>query len=77
MDADDTDDQAVLANTPTQGKSQLHSLGARGKCDNSLYVNTDKTKLMCFKEDGAISTLSIKTQICRPDHIPPAISHLL
>ena len=26
-----------------------------------LYVNSNKTEFMCFKQDGAISTLNSKT----------------
>ena len=42
-DTDDVDDIALLANTPTQAKSQLHSLeqAARGI---DLHVNADKTE---------------------------------
>ena len=54
----DTDDIALLANTPTQAKSLLHSL------ENAAYgigfhVNADKTECMCFNQNpkGDISTL--------------------
>ena len=52
-------DLALLANTPAQAKSLLHSLekAARGI---GLYVNSDKTEFMCFKQDGDISTLDGK-----------------
>ena len=42
MDADYADDIALLANTPTQAKTLLHSLvqEASGIC---LHVNADKT----------------------------------
>ena len=54
-DADNADDLAFLANTPAQAESQLHSPeqvagGIR------LYMNTNKTESMCFKQEGAIST---------------------
>ena len=50
------DDQALLPNTPAQPKSLLHSQEqAAGSI--SPYVNT---KFMCFKQEGDISTLSIK-----------------
>ena len=58
-DADDADDEAVLANSPAQAESQLHSpeQAAEGI---GLYVNTNKTELMHFNQEGAISTLSGK-----------------
>ena len=54
MDADYTDDLALLANTPAQAKSLLNSLeqAVRGI---GLYINSNKTLYMCFKQDGAIS----------------------
>ena len=55
MDADHADDIALLANTPTQARSLLHSLeqvaGSIG-----LHINADKTVYMCFNQ-GDISTL--------------------
>ena len=56
-DADYTDDLALLTNTPVQFKSLLHSLkqAARGI---DLYVTTNKMEFICFKQEGAISTLS-------------------
>ena len=57
MDADYTDDIALLANTPTQAESLLHSLEqAEGGID--LYVNADKTEYMCFNQKGDISTVN-------------------
>ena len=56
MDADYANDIALLANTPTQAKTLLHSLeqvaGGIG-----LHVNTDKTEYICFNQRGKISTL--------------------
>ena len=48
----------ALENRPAQAKFLLHSLeqATRGI---GLYVNTNKTEFMCFKQ-GAISTLSRK-----------------
>ena len=41
------DDRALLANTPTQAESLMHSLEqASGGID--LHVNADKTEYMCF-----------------------------
>ena len=57
MDADNTDDLALLTDTCAQAESQLHSLeqAARG-----LNVNSNETGFMCFKQDGVISTLNSK-----------------
>ena len=56
-DIDYTDDIALLAKTPTQAESLLHSLewtaGGIG-----LHVNTDKTEYMCFNQRGNIFTLN-------------------
>ena len=47
-DAEYADNQALLINTLTQAESSLHSLEeAAGGID--LYMNSDKTELMCFK----------------------------
>ena len=56
-DVDYADDLALLANASAQAKSLLHSLeqAARGI---DLHVNANKTKYVCFKWEGAISTLS-------------------
>ena len=58
-DADYADDLALLANTPAQAESLLHSLeqSARGI---GLHVNSDKTQFMCFNQGGAISSLNGK-----------------
>ena len=56
MDADYADDIVLLANTPTQAETLLHSLewvaGGTG-----LHVNADKTEYMRFNQRGDISTL--------------------
>ena len=54
-DADNADDIVLLANTPTQGETLLHSL-ERAAAGISLHVNTHKTKYMCFNQRGDIST---------------------
>ena len=47
MDTDYPDDLALLANTPTQAQSLLHSLvSAVGGI--GLHVNSDKTEFKCF-----------------------------
>ena len=55
-DADYADDIALLANTPSQAKTLLHSL-ERAAADISLHVNADKTEYMCFNQRGDTSTL--------------------
>ena len=55
--ADYTDDIALLANTPTQAESLLHSLEqAAGVTD--IHVKADKTEYMCFSQEGDISILN-------------------
>ena len=57
MDANYADHIALLANTPTQAKSLLHSLEwAAGGI--GLHVNADKTGHMCFNQRSVISTLN-------------------
>ena len=55
-DADYADDIAILANTPNQAETLLHSLkrAAAGIC---LYVNAHKKEYMCYNQTGDISTL--------------------
>ena len=48
-DADYADDIAILANTPNQAETLLHSL--------ELHVNAHKMEYMCFNLAGNISTL--------------------
>ena len=56
-DADYADDIAILANTPNQAETLLHSLerAAAGIC---LYVNAHKTEYVCYNQTGDISTLN-------------------
>ena len=55
-DADYADDIAILANTPNQAETLLHSLerAAAGIC---FYVNAHKTEYMCYNQTGDIFTL--------------------
>ena len=55
-DADYADDIVILANTPNQAETLLHSLewAAAGI---GLYVNAHKTEYMCYNQMGDISTL--------------------
>ena len=55
-DADYADDIAILANTPNQTKTLLHSL-ERAAAVIGLHVNAHKTEYMCFNQTGDISTL--------------------
>ena len=55
-DANYADDIAILANTPGQAETLLHSL-ERAAAGIGLYVNAHKTEYMCYNETGDISTL--------------------
>ena len=48
-DADYADNIALLANTPTQAESFLHSL-EQAAGGISLNINADKTEYMCFNK---------------------------
>ena len=55
-DADYADDIAILANTPDQAETLLHSL-ERVAAGIGPYVNAHKTEYMCYNQTGDISTL--------------------
>ena len=55
-DADYTDEVAILANTPNQAETLIHSL-ERAAAGIGLHVNAHKTEYMCFNQTGDISTL--------------------
>ena len=55
-DADYADDIALLANTPNQAETLLHSL-ERAATGIGLHVNAHKTEFMCFNQKGDITTL--------------------
>ena len=55
-DADYADDIAIVANTPCQVETLLHSL-ERAAAGIDLYVNAHKTEYMCYNQTGDISTL--------------------
>ena len=55
-DANYADDIAILANTPDQAETLLHSL-ERAAANIGLYVNAHKTEYMCYNQTGDISTL--------------------
>ena len=54
-DADYANDIAVLANTPNQAETLLHSLD-QAAADIGLHVNAHKTEYMCFNQTRDIST---------------------
>ena len=56
-DADYADDITILANTPNQAETLLHSL-ERAATGISHHVNVHKTEYMCFNQTGDISTLN-------------------
>ena len=55
-DADCADDIAILANTPNQAETLLHSL-ERAAAGIGLHVSAHKTEYMCYNQTGDISTL--------------------
>ena len=54
--ADYADDIALLANTPSQAETMLHSLG-QAAAGIGFHVNADKTEYMWFNPKGDNSTL--------------------
>ena len=54
--ADYADDLALLANTPNQAETLLHSL-ERAAAGIGLHVNAQKTEYMCYNQTGNINTL--------------------
>ena len=54
-DADYADDITILANTPNQAETLLHSL-ERTAAGIGLHVNAHKTEYMCYNQTGDIST---------------------
>ena len=55
-DADYTSDIGILANTPKQAETLLHSL-ERAATGIGFHVNAHKTEYMCNNQIGNISTL--------------------
>ena len=55
-DADYADDIAILANTPDQAETLLHSW-ERAAAGIGLYVNAHKMEYICYNQTGDISTL--------------------
>ena len=57
MDADYTNDIALLANTPAEAEALQHSL-KQAATGVILHVNANKTEYMCFNQRGDISTIN-------------------
>ena len=55
-DADYADDIALLANTPNQAETLLHSL-ERAAAGIGIHVNAHKTEYICYNQTGDITTL--------------------
>ena len=55
-DADYADDLALLANTPNQAETLLHSL-ERAAAGIGLHGNAHKTEYICYNQTGNIATL--------------------
>ena len=55
-DADYANDIVLLANTPNQAETLLHSL-EQAAASIDLHVNAHKTEYMCYNQIGDISTL--------------------
>ena len=54
-DADYADNIAILANTPNQAETLLHSL-ERDAAGIGIHAKAHKTEYMCFNQTGDIST---------------------
>ena len=57
MDADYSNDIMLLANTPAQAKTMLHSL-EWAAVGIGLHDNAEKTEYICFNQKADISTLN-------------------
>ncbi len=56
-DMDYADDITLLANTPAQAETQLHSL-EQAAAGIGLHINAHKTEYMCLNQRGNISTVN-------------------
>ena len=54
----DADDIAILANTPNQAETLLHS-SEQATAGIGLHVNAHKTEYMCYNQTGDITTLDV------------------
>ena len=57
-DANYADNLVLLANTPNQAETLLHSL-ERAAAGIGLHVNAHKTEYMCYNQTGNIATLDV------------------
>ena len=58
---EDYTDLVLFANSPAQAESYLYCQEQAAR-NIGLYVNSDKTRSMCFNKDGPISLLNDKSQ---------------
>ena len=69
-DADYADDIALLANTPNQAETLLHS-SERAAAGIGLHINVHKTEYMCYNQTDDISTLDHNpSETSRQIHLP-------
>ena len=68
-DPDYANDIAILANTPNQAETLLHSL-ERTAAGIDLHINAHKTEYMCFNQAGDISTLEGISETGGQIHLP-------
>ena len=69
-DADYADDLALLANTPNQAETLLHSL-ERAAAGIGLHVNANKTEYMCYKPNRQhCHTRRSLSETSRQIHLP-------
>ena len=69
-DADYADDLALLANTPNQAETLLHSL-ERAAAGIGLHVNAHKTEYMCLQPNGQhYHTRRSLSEASRQIHLP-------
>ena len=66
---DYADDIAILANTPKQAETLLHSL-ERAAAGIGLHVNAHKMEYMCYNQTGDISTLDGTSETGRQIQLP-------
>ena len=59
-DADYANDIVILANTPNQAETLLHSL-EWATAGIHLHINAHKTEYICFNQTGNISTLDVSS----------------
>ena len=72
-DADYAYDITIMANTPNQAETLLHSL-ERAAAGIGLHVNAHKTEYMCFNQTGDISTIE-GTSLKLVDKFTYLVSH--